>query len=307
MVIFGSRLRLWSQRITWAMLVCSGTWLATSAEAEMFEDFDGGGTNAYSLTSSSGTAPSVLTGGPSGSYLRVVSLTASNNNSIAFDENLSVTGPAPKGKILSFDFRMSGDADNTAAGGCCDSAADGLGIGYHATPRWGATGPMNPGAAGAPDGADWERPAFARAVTIGLDVFEKIDVVTLNAFGSTIAEVDVKPFLDLNNGLFHRGILTVLPNPANTDTALFDFDIIEDVHGAAISHKIMDDILADNVNLNGLPANRIIAGGRTGGAFVNGDFDNISVRLVPEPASLTLLVMAGIPAIGLLRRRSQAV
>lgn len=160
--------------------------------------------------------------------------------------------------------------------------------------------PMNPGAVAKPDGGDWERPSFVRAVTVGLDVFQNIDVVTFNAFGTTLKEVDVAPIMNLNDGLFHRGILTVTPNPENNATALFDFEIIEDVHGKSLHHSIFTDVLADNVNLNSLPSNRIIAGGRTGGTFMNGDFDNISVTLIPEPSSASLL---GLALLGLVRRR----
>jgi hypothetical protein len=276
-----------------------------AVDAAQFEDFDGGGNTPYTLTNSGGGAPMVMSGGPTGDFLRIVNLNSGNNNSIAFDENASVTGPAPDGKILSFDFRMSTDADNAAAGGCCDSAADGLGIGYFATPRWGSTGGINPGAVAVEQGGGpWERPAFERAVTIGLDVFQNIDVVTFNAFGTPMAEVDVQPFLDLNNGLFHRGILTVIPNPDNPTTALFDFKIVEDVHGAGIEHTIFTDLPAENVNPSALPLNRVIAGGRTGGAFLNGDFDNISVRLIPEPASGTLLAIAASLLVAPLRRRN---
>lgn len=299
LTLIQTKLRSYAGVARWLSLlaVCS---VGSDARGEMVENFDGGGNTPYSLTNSSGSPASIVAGGPTGSFLRITNLNGSNNNSIAFDENLSVTGPAKDGKILSFDFRMSSDADNDAAGGCCGSAADGLGIGYHATPRWGATGPMNPGAVAKPDGGDWERPAFVRAVTVGLDVFQNIDVVTFNAFGTTLKEVDVAPMLDLNNGLFHRGILTVTPNPENNLTALFDFEIIEDVNGKATHHSIFTDVLAENVNLNSLPANRIIAGGRTGGAFLNGDFDNISVRLIPEPSSMSLL---GLALLGIVRRR----
>jgi hypothetical protein len=233
--------------------------------------------------------------------VRLANLTGSINNSVALDENPTVTGPAPNGKVLSFDFRMSDNQANADAGGCCNSAADGMGIGYFATPLYGAAGPMNPAAAAG--ASPWERPVFASAAVVGLDVFEDIDVVTLNAFGGVLAEVDVRPMgLDLNNGVFHRGIFTVLPNPTDATKSLWSVDIIEDVHGAnPVVHNVISSLPTD-VDLHGLPLNRVIAGARTGGAFLNADLDNISVRFVPEPSGLMLLG-AGIVGLNSLARR----
>ncbi len=41
-----------------------------SASAVLLEDFDGGGTTPFALTNSGGTAPVVMAGGPSGSFVR---------------------------------------------------------------------------------------------------------------------------------------------------------------------------------------------------------------------------------------------
>ena len=95
-------------------------------QAQFLEDFDTT-TNAYTLTNTSGGAPAVTTTpGPTGNFDRLTNLDGNNNNSIAFDEAASQTGPSPGGIKLAFDFRISDDAANAAAGGCCDSAADGL-------------------------------------------------------------------------------------------------------------------------------------------------------------------------------------
>ena len=130
------------------------------------ETFDGGGSVPWAFKSSSGTAPSLQVGGPTNTHARITNLDASNNNSLAFDEDPLSTGPQPAGIRLAFDFRMTGDAANAAAGGCCGSAADGLGVGVFATARYGTSGPINPGAGEGVGGSgvapnDWERPQFS--------------------------------------------------------------------------------------------------------------------------------------------------
>jgi hypothetical protein len=218
----------------------------------------------------------------------LVNLNASNNNSLAFDEDPSTTGPSPGGMILAFDFRMTGDDANNGAGGCCGSAADGLGLGLFATSTYGTTGGVNPGTGGA---GDWERPAFPDSFAVGLDVFQNIDVVSINWADTQIAEANVQPFMDLNNNLWHRAVVHVKPDGAN---ALVDMLLLEDVDGLTQIHPVFSNLAVPGLNLAALPGYRLIAGGRTGGAFLNGDIDNIALEAIPEPGSLTLLGLGGL-------------
>jgi hypothetical protein len=190
---------------------------------------------------------------------------------------------------------MTDDQANADAGGCCGSAADGLGLGLFATDAYGTSGPVNPGAS---DG-DWERPAFAAAFAVGFDIFESIDVVSLNWDGVQVAEADVQAELDLNSGRFHRAVLTL--TASGTD-ALADMDIIEDVQGLTILHNIFADQLISGLDLANLPGYRLIAGGRTGGAYAAGDIDNIALLGVPEPTTIVLLGLGGILLLVVRRR-----
>jgi len=285
-----------------AVAVCGLLMLVISAgvvPATMIEDFDGGGTVPYNLTNSTGSAASIAGPSLTGNYGRLTNLNGSNNNSIAFNEDPSQTGPAPYGVRLAFDFRMTDNAANAGAGGCCGSAADGLGIGMFATAAYGTTGGNNPAAAG----GNWERPAFANAFAVGLDIFENIDVVSLNWNGTEVATADVESFLDLNNNIFHRAIVEVTPDGSN---ALVNMRILEDVHGNTVSHAIFTNQPVAGLNLSALPGYRVIAGGRTGGAFVAGDMDNISLSSlpVPEPSAIVLVVLGGFTLL-VVRRRAR--
>ena len=268
-----------------------------SSEAMIIEDFDGHSTTPYAFTNSGGAAPEVVTdGGPTGNYARLTSLSGSNNNSIAFDEEPSMTGPAPAGLRMAFDFSMSDDAANAEAGGCCGSAADGLGAGLYSTSIYGTTGPTNTMSTE----SVWEKAAHPGALSIGLDIFKNIDVVYLNWDGTKIGEADVQPFLDLNNNTLHRAIVTALPNGSDASVSV---QILEDVHGDTKIHDIMSDVQATGLDLANLGGYRFIAGGRTGGAFTEGRLDNISVFAIPEPSSLTLIIFAGLALLGVRRRK----
>jgi len=276
---------------------------SSTAFADLYEDFDGGGTMPWSFVNSSGTAPSLQVGGPSGTYARITNLTASNNNSLAFDEDPSVTGPAPYGLRLQFNFRLSDDAASMAAGGCCGSAADGLGIGLFAVSYWGSTGPVNPGSWPSTGGEAWERPHFRDAFAVGIDIFQNLDDVNLNWNGVEIANASLHGIFDLNNSLWHRMMVDLFPDGANTRV---DVSIIGDVFGATSVQPVFAGQLIAGMDLANLPEYRLIAGGRTGGAFANGDLDNISLtRAVPEPSAMAPMALLSLGAgLFLVRRRT---
>lgn len=282
-----------------AMCALAFALMGSAANAALVEDFDGGGNTPFNLTNSGGGAPAVLAGGPDGNFVRITNLNGSNNNSIAFDRNPSASGSTNNFIRMNYDFRMTDNAANANAGGCCGSAADGLGIGLFQTSTYGATGGVNPSTL---VGGAWERPRFADAFAIGMDIFSNIDVVTLNFNGAEVAAADVRSFLDLNSNLFHRTNVEI--HNAGGGNALVDMTIIEDVHGIAVAHTIFSQQLVTGLDLQNLGDYRVIAGGRTGGAFTAGDFDNISVSAVPEPttAALGLLGIFGMVA----RRRRTA-
>jgi hypothetical protein len=266
-------MKLGNQRVDTALMALVSTILllgSSLAQAQLIEDFDGNSNTAWSLTNSTGAAPSIKAGGPTGNFVRLANLSGGNNNSIAFDENLTVSGPMPFGFQLHFDFRMTDDAANATAGGCCGSAADGLGIGLFGTATYGASGATNP----ASSPTVWETPNFPDSFTVGLDIFPLVDIVTVHLDGVEVGSADVQAFLDLNNGLFHRAMVTATPSGAN---ALVDLTIIEDVNGAAIPHSVFSGLMVPGMDLAALTPSRLIAGGRTAAAFHEGDLDNISL------------------------------
>jgi hypothetical protein len=133
---------------------------------------------------------------------------------------------------------------------------------------------------------------------VGLDVFQNIDDVNLNWNGVEVANAAVAP-LDLNSNVFHRADLVLMARTdGSTDVSL---DIIEDVYGAATPHSIYSNFNVPGMDLLNIFDYRFIAGGRTGGAFLDGDIDNIALQeYTPEPATLALL---GLATLALRRRR----
>lgn len=258
------------------------------------ENFDGGGVNSvFNYTSSSGTAPSTVNaGGANQNVAQVTNLNGSNNNTIAWNP---VAIPATPVLRLSFDFNMGNDASNNGAGGCCGEAADGFGIGFFPTAIYGTSGGVNPSTG--PVTFDWERPnpAGVPVLTVGFDVFDaggpNGNNVTVNWNGTVLG--DVVPGSLLNDGAWHRGVFTITDTGADS---VLDFTID--------GNPIHSALVATGVDLDGVGSNyRLIAGGRTGGAFVQSQLDNIMVEAVPEP-SLALLALSGFGVLGLRRRRA---
>jgi hypothetical protein len=283
--------------------------LPSPAVILLSENFDGGSVNSvFAYTTTSGVAPA--TNGPgsnSANSAMLTSLTASNNNSLAWNPAFIPATPQTR---LTFDFRLSDDAANAGAGGCCGEAADGLGIGFFPVAAFGPAGGVNPAAG--PANFDWERPGNGNGAGAALTGFQSfilgIDIFngggTENHFnlswnGSQIA--NVAPTFTLNNNVWHRAVLTT--TDLLNGSSQVNLDVIQDVNGAAIVENVFN-VNAPGLNTAGAAIGnqyRLIAGGRTGGAFVEGRLDNVLYEAIPEPGSLALLGLAG--ALAFRRRR----
>ena len=228
------------------------------------------------------------------------------NNSIAFN---AVNIPAVSSSqvlTLKYDFYNSGDAANTAAGGCCGSAADGAGIGLFPTSTYGLTGASNPstGLTGPPAAAAfaWETPSVAGALTIGTAIFNT-NQLSLDWNGTTLASTD--PGFSLKGDQWDRAIVTLTPAGANTAVSV---SLIQDINGTPIMFNNVLSGTATGLDIAaGLGTNfRLIAGERDGGAYHNGYLDNFSVTLAPEPGSFLLFGLGGVGLLVMARRRRKA-
>ena len=95
--------------------------------------------------------------------------------------------------------------------------------------------------------------------------------MSLNWAGNEVAANTLADF-PLNSGVFHRVHKTVTPEGANSRVSM---SILPDVFGAGgDAIQVFDNVLVPGLDLNTLPDFRLIAGGRTGGAFHDGDLDH---------------------------------
>jgi hypothetical protein len=261
-----------------------------SPNAVLKEDWDGLNINSvWTLTNNGGTAANITNiGGANGNVLRITNLNGGNNNSIAWD----YSDYAADEVVISFLVSMSDDAANAGAGGCCGQAADGFGFGLFDTAVYGTTGPNNPAAAG----SQWEDPrggnGFPDAIMIGFDIFDSGDGegnhIRVSGLGgpADILLNTAAPF-ELNNGLFHKVITRLV---ADGGGSLLSMDIIEDVNGTAIEHNFIIDAPIPGIDLNTFQG-RMIAGGRTGGAFVETLLDCVQIEsFAGQPLRMTDIV-----------------
>ncbi|MDB6079694.1 MAG: hypothetical protein JWO82_3441, partial [Akkermansiaceae bacterium] len=228
------------------------------------DNFDGVATNStYSLTSTSGTAPSVAATGlaSNGNSAQLTSATAGNNNSIAWNQ---VATGSPQSIKLTFDFRFGNNVN----------PADGFGIGLFRTATYGTTAPINPA-----DGKNWENPTanggYPDAVVLGFGVYGA-NVIRLTgpaSPGTALVEL-ASPFL-LTSNLFNRAILTGVTN--GSSGTLFSLTVIQDVNGASpTTRQIFSNVLVPGFNV-ATDQFRLISGGRTGQLFTQIDLDNVQL------------------------------
>lgn len=272
--------------------------VAATLLAENFDD--GGGINSiFNFTNSSGQAPSMMGGGPTGNFARLTNLSTGNNNSLAFD---LVPGSLSPGFTIYVDFRMSDDATAVGAGSGFGQAADGLGIGLFDAGLFPATGPLNPLSI-------WEDPridAQVGSVMMGFDIFSfsafggnNVRMTGLSGNEELLADL-TSPFT-LNSNDFHQAQWSFAGAGPN---AVMSLNLVEDVNGTAIMHQLLGGILVPGLGLDTF-SGRLILGGRTGAAFTNGDIDNIRIdtNMVPVPTAI-LLFGSGLAGLVLIARRN---
>jgi len=265
-----------------------------SVQAALIVDFDAPSTPYTIIQHGSAPGPAPTAGGPTGTYLRLTNDVHSQTNTLAFDEVPAFTGPQPGGIEMQFDYRMSEEATHT---GCCGQRADGFGVALMATALYGTSGP-------GPGTLPWERPAYPAAFGVGFDIFESpdfdSDVVTLNWGGVQIAQFATTG-MHLNTGAFNQVNITVIPDGTNAKVSM---TITEDIHGSPGAPLTMfTDVVIPGMDMYNLSSFRAVFGGRTGGAFVAADIDNINFQSIPEPMTIALFGFGGL---ALLRRRRQA-
>jgi hypothetical protein len=246
------------------------------------QDFDDTGTG-YTLTNYGGNAATVVSGGPSGNFLRLgYDGVGGTSNTIGFDQ----TEALPVRRIeATFDFRMNG-------------GADGLGFALLDTATHGTTG-------AAPSFS--EEPNLSNSFGIGFDIYDNglpgdpnnnhlnvhFNGVTLQTFSD--------PGFDISSDQFHRAFLVI--------------DFVED--GANVTLSLTPDALGSpgttvtpisDFFVAGMApyASRVAFSGRTGGVTSNHDLDNINVEFlspVPAPGALLTGLIGIAPGVCVLLRR----
>ncbi|MEZ4217377.1 MAG: DUF1929 domain-containing protein [Myxococcota bacterium] len=161
--------------------------LAAPAPAATFQDFDTPG-SAYVLSQDhQPPAAQILAGGPTGHFLRLAVAQTANANSIGFD--LTDQGVACTATI-DFDFRITKPVTGTSGHGIAVDLLD--------TAQWGPSG-----AKGCHEDCN-----LAGALMFGFDTYQgpfatgdpNDNHVSVHYGGSTVAQIDATPAVDLDSG-----------------------------------------------------------------------------------------------------------
>ena len=258
------------------------------------QNFDSVGTGFQSYDDNASTTlhPTIVTGGPTGNFLR---LTHADNGQVAnvgFEQ--SVPGGGKESVSAEFDFRMN--ADNIGGG---IQRADGFQLSLLNIGAYGTSGILDTAFHG------YEGELLANALSLGFRVYDG-DLNSTQDFirlGFNGAEANFTTFntFDLNSDQFHHVKLDLVNNGADT---LATLTLTPDWLGAPGSPVTV----FSNVNIAGLDLDafdfRAAFGARTGGANTAVDIDNLNVNYVPEPSAALSLAAGGLMLLG--RRRKGA-
>ncbi len=256
-----------------------GAWAANTVQ-----DFDNPGTNYTLFRHYGSTSASVLSGGPSGNFLRLnyagVGYTL---NTVAFDR--THVGPAQK-ISANFDFRMYGG-----------SRADGIGFILLNTARYGISG-------ASPVGISEEANANA-SLGIGFDIWDNGEYG-----GNNHLSLHYNSALLQNFPLSGLGIDLWSNTEIPFNHAFIEVDLVNGKVSVALTpHGGSSIQVIDNFAVPGLSPYeaRVAFGARTGGAHANHDIDNINVAFVvapvPVPGTAWLLASGLLGLLAVLRKR----
>lgn len=247
------------------------------ALAATTQDFDGTGSPyiIFEHGVEGEAPPTILPGGPTGNFLRVVDGATGGTGGIVFGtDDDAGTG----GLEISFDFRMNPTGVQ----------ADGIGF-FLLDPATYPEGTVL-------DEETYETGLLPSALGIGLDIFDN---------GTT----------DPNNnhisiGLNGENLQTVQPSTDLTGNAFLGLNasLREAEGGSLLSvslrqadgnvETLIQDLLVPGYDVADF---RVAFGARTGAGAADHDLDNIAVTPIPEPAVLSMA--AGLGLLGLRRRR----
>ena len=220
--------------------------------ADTFSDFSGALTNtpATIFQAGQGSFPVIMNEAPNGDYLRLMEEQGSVSNHIAFDATHSENWGS---MVAQFDFRL---INNTG------DPADGVGMVFLPVLRAGVSG------VGISDFVA-EEPNTAGALGVGVDLYPNVNDVSLhwNGLEQTNAFTNQALVNFLNSGWNRVAVsYTQVGNGLNATVT-----VTKDVFGAPVQYVRLDQAIDARPY-----ANRVQISGRTGGADMSADIDNVA-------------------------------
>ena len=238
--------------------------LPTVSPTGLYQDFDSLGGTDYAITRAGSSPGPTPVAGDTGYALRLIHDNVNSNvNAIGFER--AADGGVSDSAIINFDF----SANDT-------SPADGFSMTLLPTNNYGRSGT-------AP--TTGEKPNLANTLAVGFDFYPYwtgTNDVSLHWNGAELATVNV-PGLDLNNGDTHRAEVSMVQTTGGSNVSISIIPDVNGTPGAPIS------VVTDHFLAGVFPYDyRVGFAGRTGGANMSVDLDNIMSSQVAGSAGPTL-------------------
>jgi len=243
----------------------------TSSYAVILADFDGGGSfTEANFRDAPVTAAQVEAGGPTGNFYHLLDgAEGSGGNYVAVSTGSSTAN------WTNANFKMDYRAANIQA--------DGFSIGFVNVGTHGA-GPTRAGSTGLSDAE--ERGAYSDSIGVGFRTFNGTNAtVNYNGVESTDTAYTI------SDGTW--GSLEInMDRDASTGNVLLDAIMYTGTNSTGTATSVFNDYAIAGVTMEEF---RIQVAGRTGGASMDLDIDNLDLSVtIPEPSSHLLLGLVGL-------------